>query len=154
MKKYRLLPCNESKYGKVFRVQALKSFGCVKKGDIGGMVSGEDNLSHEDVCWIFDEAAALGNAKVTEKAILCGNACVRDNTNICGESVISGGAVVKDFAWVNGNSHIEGGSVIAGYAYLMSTRIAGDAFIGGYANLKDECVTSGQIAPPHIPQGL
>ena len=55
---------------KLYRIKALKDFSCIKKGDEGGFVESEDNLSQEDNCWI------LGNAKVF------GNAVVRDNAMI------------------------------------------------------------------------
>ena len=36
------------------RIHALKSFGNVKKGDLGGWVESEENLSQEGECWIYD----------------------------------------------------------------------------------------------------
>ena len=40
-KKYELIPD-----GSLFRLRALRDFGDVKKGDIGGLVESEENLSH------------------------------------------------------------------------------------------------------------
>lgn len=36
----------------VYRIEALKSFGHIKKGEIGGFVESYDNLSQEGNCWI------------------------------------------------------------------------------------------------------
>lgn len=49
------------------RIKALRSFGNVQAGDLGGWVESMDNLSHEGNCWIFD------NSKVYGKACLRGN---------------------------------------------------------------------------------
>lgn len=34
----------------LYRIEALKDFADVRKGDKGGYVEGEKNLSHEDGC--------------------------------------------------------------------------------------------------------
>lgn len=59
-KKYRLTG-EKSEYDEsvIFRIQALKDFGDVKAGDLGGWVESEDNLSHEGDCWIYDDAKAI-----------------------------------------------------------------------------------------------
>ena len=44
----------------LYRIKALKSFGGIKKGAIGGYVQSEENLSQTGTCWIYD------NAKVFE----------------------------------------------------------------------------------------
>lgn len=45
-------------YRKLYRIEALKDFSNVKKGDKGGFVESEENLSQNGDCWIY------GNAKV------------------------------------------------------------------------------------------
>ena len=51
----------------VHRIKALRDFGHVKKGNLGGWIESEDNLSHDGNCWVFDEAGVYGNARVCEK---------------------------------------------------------------------------------------
>lgn len=51
----------------LYRIEALKDFGNVKKGDKGGFVENEDNLSQYDDCWVY------GNAKVYHYADVCGD---------------------------------------------------------------------------------
>ncbi len=46
------------------RIRALNHFGNVTKGDFGGWIQEEYNLSHEGNCWVADEAIVCGNAKV------------------------------------------------------------------------------------------
>lgn len=50
------------------RIKALKDFGNVKKGELGGYVESEYNLSQIGNCWVY------GNARVCGDAELCGNA--------------------------------------------------------------------------------
>ena len=52
-KKYELIPSDKEG---LYRVKALKDFSNVKKGDIGGYVECESNLSHNGKCWIYDNA--------------------------------------------------------------------------------------------------
>ena len=35
------------------RIKALRSFGDVKEGDLGGWIEKESNLSHEGNCWVY-----------------------------------------------------------------------------------------------------
>ena len=52
----------------LYRIEALKDFGNVKKGDKGGFVENEDNLSQCDNCWIYDNAQVRDNAEVCDGA--------------------------------------------------------------------------------------
>lgn len=38
------------------RIRALKSFGGVHEGDLGGWLEKETNLSHEGNAWVYDNA--------------------------------------------------------------------------------------------------
>ena len=60
------------------RIQALKSFGDVTKGDFGGWVASEANLSQEGLCWVSEKARVYGAARVFE------NACVYRNARVYG----------------------------------------------------------------------
>ena len=44
------------------RVKALRDFADIRKGDVGGFVDGEHNLSHEGNCWIYDCAEVYDTA--------------------------------------------------------------------------------------------
>ena len=48
------------------RIQAMRDFGGVQKGDLGGWVESEENLSHDGDCWIFDNGRVSGNGKVSD----------------------------------------------------------------------------------------
>jgi len=66
-KKYELTDISIDFCGvKLFRIRALKSFGDVKEGDLGGYVEKEENLSQDGDCWIYEKANVL------KKAIIMG----------------------------------------------------------------------------------
>lgn len=48
------------------RIRALISFGFVAKGEIGGFIEDEKNLSHGGNAWVTDNARVTGNARVTD----------------------------------------------------------------------------------------
>jgi len=115
-KKYEILKDTEKDFfgHNVYRIRALKDFGNVKKGDIGGYVESEYNLSQEGDCWIYNNATACensivsGNAVVKDCAVVCGNSVVKDCAVVCGNSIVSGNSVVKEFDKVYGNTVVCG----------------------------------------------
>ena len=76
--KYRLTDETTEFNGvKLYRIEALKNFGVVKKGDKGGFVQSEKNLSQLDNCWIYDNSKAFGNSFVRQNAVLSYNSSKR-----------------------------------------------------------------------------
>ena len=63
-KKYKLINSNIWNGKKIYRIEALRSFGNVKKGDFGGWVEGEHNLSHEGNCWIPHISVICGSTRI------------------------------------------------------------------------------------------
>lgn len=51
----------------LWRIRACKDFGTVKKGEFGGFVESESNLSHEGTCWIRDGMKVTGKTRVVDK---------------------------------------------------------------------------------------
>ena len=74
----------------VFRIKALKDFGDVKKGDLGGFVEEEVNLSHEGECWIYNDACVYGCARLYQNAKIYDNVRVYDFSEVCGDANIHG----------------------------------------------------------------
>ena len=56
----------------LYRIEALKDFNDVKKGDKGGYVEDEENLSQRCNCWIYDNAMVCDDARVYGDAVVCG----------------------------------------------------------------------------------
>jgi len=53
-KKYELLEgdCLRAGDRMVYRIRALKDFGDVRRGDLGGYIEGEENLDHQGEAWV------------------------------------------------------------------------------------------------------
>lgn len=129
----------------VYRIRSLINFKShninVHKGDFGGFVSKEENLSHDGSCWIFDNAVAFDNSKVFENAIL------EDDTVINGSTVIGGDAIIQGDTTIISNSEIGGESIIIkssvenckiNFARILNTNIESsqiDSFSAIYESL-------------------
>ena len=68
------------------RVKALIDFSDVKKGDLGGYLEGDSELSHDGNCWIYDDSTVVDS-------IISENATVADESRI-ESSGISGNVTV------------------------------------------------------------
>ena len=99
---------------KLYRIEALKDFGNVKKGDKGGYVESEENLSQRGNCWIY------GNAYVYGNALVYGNAKIYDNTKVYGNARICGDALVYDNAKVFDNAKVYGKAEVCGTAEIKN----------------------------------
>ena len=74
----------------LYRIKALKDFSDVKKGDKGGFVENESNLSQSDNCWVYDDAMVYDNAEIY------GDVVVRNNAKVWMDAKVSGNAKVCD----------------------------------------------------------
>lgn len=68
MKKYELLTNDTINLAgrTLYRIKALRDFGNVKKGDLGGYVEKEENLSHNGSAWVYG-AAELAKLRIGAK---------------------------------------------------------------------------------------
>ena len=113
-KKYELTDETINHYGTVLhRIKALRSFGDVKAGDIGGFVESEDNLSQEGNCWIYDDAIVKDKAKVLDIAEVKGNAQVLDH------AIVTNGIIVG--STINGDAVVDKDVRLRDNAYISST---------------------------------
>ena len=110
------------------QIRALKDFGYVKAGEVGGWIETEDNLSHKGNCWIYDASIVCDNATVLDNATVSGNTVVCDNAYICDNATVSEYAIVCDNAIVLDNAKVSGKARIQGTA-----EISGKAVISGTA---------------------
>ncbi|MDY5841622.1 MAG: hypothetical protein SPJ59_01665 [Peptoniphilaceae bacterium] len=124
----------------LYRIQALKTFETsirtIHAGEYGGWVESEKNLSQTGVCWIFDDALVMGNARVYDraqvfgKAQVCGNAQVGGCAHVCGDAFVCGSAHVYGDAFVGGNAQVGGCAQVGDNA-----QISGGAYVRGNANI-------------------
>ena len=69
-KKYKLTEETIKVYDKtLYRIEALRDFGDVKKGDKGGFLEKEDNLSQSGDCWVYGNARVYNNAVVYDNVM-------------------------------------------------------------------------------------
>lgn len=88
-KKYEFTDETIEYYGIILhRIRAVRDFGNVNAGNLGGFIEKEWNLSHEDSCWVYDDALVYGSARVCGKTRICGHAQVFDDGLICGRVCI------------------------------------------------------------------
>ena len=103
------------------RIEALKDFADVHKGDKGGFVEGEHNLSQSGNCWVYDNACVYdrayvcGSAYVYDSAKVYGSANVYVSAKVCGSAKVYGSAYVYDSAYVCGSANIQSA---ADYIYI------------------------------------
>lgn len=77
MKKYEFTDETKKYRGKILhRIRAVRNFNGVKKGQPGGFIESEDNLSHDGNAWICSNAEVYGSARVYGD-VLVGNTGAR-----------------------------------------------------------------------------
>lgn len=87
MKKYEFTGEVKVKFGVTLkRIRAIIDFGNVKKGEIGGFIEKEENLSHENSAWIYGSARVSGDAEVSGDAKVSGDAWVSGNAWVSGSA--------------------------------------------------------------------
>jgi carbonic anhydrase/acetyltransferase-like protein (isoleucine patch superfamily) len=136
MKKYELIDRNP--VTGLYRIRALRDIPSrgVRIGSYGGLVEGEQNLSHDGDCWISRNAEVYNNAKVKD------NARVYENAKVYGAAVIRDNAIVGGYARVYGSSRVFDAAQIYGHAriydYAMvyrNAQVYGDAEVCAMAEV-------------------
>lgn len=150
----------------VYRIRALRDFGDVKAGDLGGYIECEQNLSHSGNCWVYDGAAVCCDAVVKDDATVRGNAdiiqaaVVSGNANVFGDARVTDNAVITDHAqagfewdgttspngkWKNGDrTVINDNAVISGNAQVL-----GEVVVCDNAKIGDNAYVEGKW--PSVP---
>ena len=123
MNKYEMLHEDKIEIGShtLYRIRALKDFGNVKTGDIGGYIEKEANLSQEGICWIYDNAKVYDSAKVFSNAKVYGSAWVCDNARVCGNAMVYDRVRVYGNAWVYGSAWVCGDAWVCGNAKVCGS---------------------------------
>ncbi len=112
------------------RIRALKSFSDVKKGDLGGFIESEENLSQEGNCWVSEDAW------VYEDAHVFGNAEVFGDAQVFGNAEVFGDAQVFGIAWIYENARVFGDAQVCRNAKVFGdARVSGDAQVCGKAKV-------------------
>ena len=144
MKKYELTEETKIIGDKtLFRIRALRSFGDIKAGDLGGFIENERNLSHEDNAWVSGNAKVIDNARVSDNALVIDNARVSGEAWVDGNARVSGYALVIDNARVSGYAKVGGKAIVGGEALVSgNAKVGGKAIVGGEAWVSGEAQVS------------
>ncbi len=155
MKKYELTNKPIKFYRRtLYQIRALRDFGNVKKGDLGGYVATEKNLSHDGDAWIGGDACVYDNAFVSGNALVYGyariwadaqvfgNARISGEAGVHGRAVVYGNASIYGNAWVFANAQISDNAKIYDMAHVYDDAwVCGNAEIYGDARVHgDSCI--------------
>lgn len=157
MKKYKLTGETKLWFDRtLYRIRALidiQEHG-VKKGDLGGWIEAEENLSHDSAAWVGGLAVVCDAAQVCDGALVSDSALVYDAARIsglaqvCDGAQVSGAAVVCETARVSGAALVSGSAVVGGSARVGGTAVvSGLALVGGSARVSSsaQLLTVGPI---------
>lgn len=145
--KYRLsyYKCCWLRSTKLYRVEALKDFHDVKRGDVGGYIEKEENLSQEGNCWVYDNSCVFGDAhicdagsthhyaKAYDNAKISDFAALYDCSQASGRTKISGNVELHDNVQASGHTYISGYTKLYRYVHICNeTTISGNTEISGH----------------------
>lgn len=131
---------------KLYRIEALKDFSNVKKGDKGGFVEKVANLSHFGNTWVYGNAEVYDNARACGNAIVCDNAKVYGNAKVCDNAKVYGNARIYGIAEVGGNAEVYGDALVCDIAAVYdNTKVCDKASVCGNARIYgDALITSSE----------
>ena len=132
----------------LYRIRALKNFRNVKKGDLGGYVEKESNLSQTGDAWIYDDAKAMDNAIVKNDATLHHNAEIYDNAIVSGSASVNENATLRDKATVSDKAILYGNVILVDGAKIYGkARLYDYVLVSGNAQVYDNarCIQSAKI---------
>ena len=116
------------------RIRALRRFGDVPRGRLGGFIESEKNLSQEGECWVAYDAQVFDDARVYERATVSGDAKVYENARVFGGALVDGYAQVYGRAWlcdsvsVSEHSQVFGDALVSEFAVVYgNAKIYGNA---------------------------
>ena len=145
MKKYELTSETKVINGvELHRIKALGSFGRVEKGELGGWIESEKNLSQDGDAWVFDNAEVRGNARICENARIWENARICGDATVCGNAKVDGNATVEEYATVCGDATVDGDAKVSGDATVCgNATVYGDATVGWNATVEEYATVRG-----------
>ena len=152
--KYRLIPedCKTNYGRKLYRIKALKDFGVVKAGELGGFIVRENNLSYDGEAWVcenaevFDNARICNDARIYGKARIYGDAIVRNKATIGGNALIYDNALICDDAWIYDNAYVYGNAKVFGKARVYDKAyVCGNVLVYNNTIIHGNAIICGDI---------
>lgn len=145
-RKYELTDETVNEDGHVLhRIRALRDVAdYARKGNVGGYVESDANLSHGGNSWVFNDARVYGHAHVVGNAAVSDYSRVYGEAYVCEESYINGFARVHGHASVKGHANVYGESEVYDDAKICGlARISGKARVFGNARITDHALVFG-----------
>ena len=148
--KYKILKHDTIIYeGKtLYRIKALKDIPGIKetcsvlKGDLGGYIESDYNLSQHGKCWVWPNAKVYGAAAIRDDAQVFGESRVHGFSRVSDRAIISSGANIYSYAEVFGDAVITGNVDVHGDAAIFGrARINGITHVEIYGN----CTIFGEV---------
>ena len=115
----------------VYRIRALVDIpGIVEKGELGGFIGSDKNLSHAGHAWVANDAAVWGeNTKISGNAIASGSTCVYNGSQMKGNALATGSSRID-------NSIMEGNAKCRTAAIKDMALSGTDTFLNCVADIK------------------
>jgi hypothetical protein len=102
----------------LYQIRAIRDFGNVRAGDLGGWVSDDERLAHAGRCWIAQQAAAYENGQIRNAAWAMDSTLVRGNALLAGTSYIADKVVLEGNCRITDEVHLYGDIKIGGSLFL------------------------------------
>ena len=150
--KFEILAEEHPDFPGCHRIRATKSFGSIKKGQLGGFVSRPENLDFTDLSWIYKRSVVMG-----ELTHVCGYVTVKDSiikgsvTLFGSDEDLSDGGIHVKGSILNGNISIQGDSIFITNSTISNRRRQASQFWGFIVMktcyLQDDCYLMSQKEP-------
>lgn len=143
--KYRLT--SNTKYFKgvyLQQIKAVRDFGDIQKGTLGGFVRSTDNLSLEGLCWIDETSIVAEDARITGDAQITRYSKVHGHAEVSGEATVDN-SEVSEFATVRGKAFAYD-SNLSGYSLLGREAVAEKAVLKDHSSVTDCGQVSGSLS--------
>ena len=129
--KYEFTGEKKEYHGVLHRIRAVRDFGNVKAGDLGGWIESISNLSQEGNAWVGGDAIVCGNAVVSDDACVYGTSRVYNDACVYGNSRVYDNARVYDTSRVYGNAVVSGTAEVFGRAVVEGDKVISEGRIIG-----------------------
>lgn len=128
------------------QIQAVRSFGEVKAGDIGGFIESESNLSHDGDCWVGFESI-IGRQTYVKGNVLIGRyTSVGDQVEIDDNVRIGDDSVIGRCVRIGADVCIGNNAVIDEIAHIgRSTTVGDNVSIGENVRVGENVCIGGRV---------
>jgi hypothetical protein len=131
----------------LYRIVAVRSFGRVLLGELGGYVEHDLNLSHHGECWIYGDAKVFGYARVCDNVKVCDNAQVYEHAVLTDDVIVRGSA--KVFGKARIHDKVQAWGTVCGNA-----RLRGEGEVYGGVTISSESDESAEPPPVSFEEAL